>query len=190
MHRLQITLFALLAMIGTESVPDSLQYELEVSGMVCAFCAYNVSRQLQSLDAIEPRSIDVDLTDGMVRLRSRASLDEGILAERVTAAGFKLKSVSSSIAVPPSEPMRATNRLLIRLELESDGLGRGDYDSLLGALGVLSVQRAAAVRVNGPAGSEMRILRPILMGRERRIDVEYAAAPEQSKSILIEVFVR
>ncbi len=59
MHRIQITIFALFATAGNCATADSLQYELEVSGMVCAFCAYNVSRQLKTLDGVDAQSIEI-----------------------------------------------------------------------------------------------------------------------------------
>ena len=51
--------------IATNAVADQLEYDLEVNGMVCAFCAYNVSKQLRSLDDVVPESVDADLDKGI-----------------------------------------------------------------------------------------------------------------------------
>jgi len=64
--------------IAVSGATNELQYDLEVSGMKCAFCAYNVSKQIESLDGVVPQSVDVDLEQGAVRLRSEKALDETI----------------------------------------------------------------------------------------------------------------
>lgn len=187
MHQVLLLMLALSATTGSASAADTLDYELEVSGMVCAYCAYNVFRQLRRLDDVDPKSIDVDLAEGKVRFRSQGPLDETIIVESITAAGFELESVAESPAVPSSVPLHAEEPLLVRLELRADAVADGNYDGLLEALGTLTVRRAARLRVAGPAASEMVTLRPILMGNKPAIDVEFAAGPRPGQTILIEV---
>ena len=66
-----LSVLVLACMLFATNVPASdLDYTLEVKGMVCAYCAYNVSKQLKSLDGVVPDSVSVDLENGMVTLRS------------------------------------------------------------------------------------------------------------------------
>ena len=56
------------------ALADNVGYTLEVKGMVCAYCAYNVSKQLKSLDGVIPESINVDLENDVVTLQSEKPL--------------------------------------------------------------------------------------------------------------------
>ncbi|HZD51525.1 MAG TPA: heavy-metal-associated domain-containing protein [Woeseiaceae bacterium] len=181
-------LLTLSATTANASAADVLDYELEVSGMVCAFCAYNVSRELKLLDGVDPKSIHVDLSEHQVRFRSRGPLDETHLAERIIAAGFDLESVTASTTASSAIALHEEEAVVfLRLELRADAVSGGDYDDLLTALGILVGQRTASVRLTGPSASEMRTLRPILMGRKPAIDVEYRATPQSGQKVLIEV---
>ncbi len=55
---------------------SDLDYTLEVKGMVCAYCAYNVSKQLKSLDGVVPDSVSVDLENVVVTLQSEKKLEK------------------------------------------------------------------------------------------------------------------
>ena len=47
--------------IAVNADARQLEYDLDVKGMKCAFCAYNVSKQLESLAGVVPGTVDVDL---------------------------------------------------------------------------------------------------------------------------------
>ena len=41
---------------AADSFANGFDYAVEVKGMVCSFCAYNVSKQLRSLDGVVDHS--------------------------------------------------------------------------------------------------------------------------------------
>ena len=95
-------LFALtvvFASLATRASADQLEYDLEVNGMVCAFCAYNVSKQLKTLDGVIPDTVDLD--KGRVKLQSGNKLDRSQLADLLLTAGFELVTVNEAIALNP-----------------------------------------------------------------------------------------
>ena len=162
-------------------------YELKVKGMVCAFCAYSVSRQLRSADGVVADSVEVDLAVGTITLESEKPLEAALLAELVEAAGFELEAVAesapdSSITAPSSE-----RGVLISLTLDAKGVADGEFEALLQALGTFVSQRSAGLDVVAPAGLEMLTLRPILMGRTPAIDVGYSEGIPEDNTVLIEV---
>ena len=75
---------------ATNAVAGQVEYDLEVNGMVCAYCAYNVSKQLKILDGVVPDSVDVDLEKGRVKLRSRDKLRSGHAAPLGYRAPFRM----------------------------------------------------------------------------------------------------
>ena len=95
------TLVLVTASFATDAVADQLEYDLEVNGMVCAFCAYNVSKQLMTLDGVVPDTVDVDLDKGRVKLQSGNKLDRSQLADLLLTAGFELVTVNEAIALNP-----------------------------------------------------------------------------------------
>ena len=170
------------------AIASEVGYELKVTGMVCAFCAYNVSKQLRSADGVAADSIEVDLASGTITLKSEKPLEAARLAELVEAAGFKLEAVTETApdsSIPASSSERAVQ---LSLTLDAKGLAEGEFDSLLQALGVLASERSAGLAVVAPAGLEMRLLRPILMGRTPAIDVDFSEGIRPDNTVLINVF--
>jgi len=51
MNHLSVLVLAC-TLFATNVLASDLNYTLEVKGMVCAYCAYNVSKQLKSLDGV------------------------------------------------------------------------------------------------------------------------------------------
>jgi cation transport ATPase len=70
MNRLILMLGLLVSssgLLATEQV-----YQADVEGMVCAFCAYSVSRNVAGLPGVDADSVDVDLENGEVTFSSSA----------------------------------------------------------------------------------------------------------------------
>ena len=190
MNRLIATalVLCLFVLSAPNAIASEFGYELKVKGMVCAFCAYSVSRQLSSADGVVADSIEVDLAVGTITLESERSLEAALLAELVEAAGFELESVTETVpdsSIPASSSERAVQ---LSLTLDAKGLAEGEFDSLLQALGVLASERSAGLAVVAPAGLEMRLLRPILMGRTPAIDVDFSEGIRPDNTVLINVF--
>lgn len=187
MSRLVAAVLVLAVSTSTNAIAIELEYELEVKGMVCAFCAYNVAKQLRSLDGVASDSIEVDLDSGKVKLRSDRHLQAAKLTDRVEAAGFALEAIAEKTAEPVAPPPRSERQVLISLTVDAEGLGQGAFDNLLEALGAFASERSAAMTVAGPARLELRALRPMLMGRTPAVDVEFTESVRPDDTVLINV---
>ena len=191
MNRLVAAVFVFFLVVS--SAPPALAqsafgYELKVKGMVCAFCAYNVSKQLKSVDGVAPDSILVDLGSGMITLRSEKPLERARLAELVEAAGFALEAVTETTPDSPLPAPRAERAASISLTLDANGFAEGEFDALLETLGALASRRSAGVAIVAPAQLEMRVLRPILMGRHPAMDVDFSEGIRPDNTVLIKVY--
>ncbi len=178
--------------LDVSSAPPALAqsafgYELKVKGMVCAFCAYNVSRQLRLVDGVAPDSILVDLESGTITVRSEKPLERARLARLVEAAGFALEAVIETAPDLPRPAPRADRAARISLTLDANGLAEGEFDALLKTLGALASQRSAGVAVVAPTQLEMRVLRPILMGHHPAMDVDFSEGTRPDNTVLINV---
>jgi copper chaperone CopZ len=169
----------------TKAAADQLEYELEVNGMVCAFCAYNVSKQLRTLDGVVADSVDVDLDKGRVRLQSGKKLDESQLADLLLTAGFKLGAVSEVDALNAEPRQRPNEAAFLSMTISSDRLSEGQFDEVLEAIGAMAVQRSVRISVVGPEELELAILKPVLMGRRTVIDVEYEPVTRPDQSVVV-----
>jgi len=180
-----IALFMISTSIATNAVADQLEYELEVNGMVCAFCAYNVSKQLKTLDGVIPDSVDVDLDKGRVKLQSENKLDRSQLAELILTAGFELGAVTEAKA-SNAEPRRQRDEAtFLSMTMSSDRLSDGQFDEVLEAIGAMAVQRSVRISVVGPEELELAILKPVLMGRRTVIEVEYEPVNRPDQSVVV-----
>ena len=191
MNRLVAAVFVFFLVVS--SAPPALAqsafgYELKVKGMVCAFCAYNVSRQLRSAEGVAPDSILVDLENGTITLRSEKPLERARLAKLVEAAGFALEAVTETTPDSPLPAPRAERAARISLTLDANGFAEGEFDALLKTLGALASQRSAGVAIVAPAQLEMRVLRPILMGRHPAMDVDFSEGIRPDNTVLINVY--
>lgn len=175
------------SLVATEAGADAFDYTLEVKGMVCAFCAYNVTKQLQSLPSVAPGSVHVDLAAGRVELRSDAKIEAANFRDPIEAAGFELEGVAEKAAEGHVSAPESDARVVLSLAVDAEGLAAGEFDALLKALGVLASQRGAALSVAGPKELEMRTLRPVLTGRRPALDVRFEAAVRPDNTVLLQL---
>ncbi len=171
--------------IVTNAVADQLEYEIEVNGMVCAFCAYNVSKQLKTIDGVVPDSVAVDLDQGTVRLRSESKLDRNQLADLILTAGFELGAVSEAEALNTESRRRLDEAAFLSMAISSDRLSDGQFDEVLEAIGAMAVQRSGRISVVGPEELELAILKPVLMGRRTVIEVEYEPVNRPDQAVVV-----
>ena len=171
--------------IATNAVADQLEYELEVNGMVCAFCAYNVSKQLKTLDGVVRDSVVVDLDKGKVKLQSENKLDRTQLADLLLTAGFALGAVTEAEALNTESRRRLDEAAFLSITISSDRLSDGQFDEVLEAIGAMAVQRSAGILVAGPEEFELAILKPVLMGRRTVMDLEYEPVNRPDQAVVV-----
>jgi len=175
------------AFCATDAVADTLDYDLEVNGMVCAFCAYNVSRQLESVAGVTPGSVEVDLENGRVRLQSERELEQTQIADLLLQAGFELQAITRTAASAPLLPQQHDDDVLLSIKMNAGGIRNGEFDQVLEALGAFAVQQSGRITVDGSGDLEMAILKPVLGGRRTVIKVDYdrGARPEQTVAVSV-----
>ena len=183
-----LTLVLLTASFATNAVADQLEYDLKVNGMVCAFCAYNVSKQLKTLNGVVSDTVDVDLDKGRVTLQSEQELDKSQIADLLLTAGFKLGAVNEAIALNAEPRRQRDEAAFLSMTISSDRLSDGQFDEVLEAIGAIAVQRSGRISVVGPADLELAILKPILMGRRTVIKVDYDRSVSLKETVAVSVF--
>jgi copper chaperone CopZ len=171
--------------IATNAVAGQLEYELEVNGMVCAFCAYNVSKQLKAIDGVVPDSVDVDLDKGRVKLRSENKLDRSQLADLLLTAGFELGAVTEADALSAEPRRQSDEAAFLSVTMHSARLSDGEFDVVLEALGEVATQRSGRISVVGPGELELTILKPLLAGRRTVIEVDYEPTNRPDQDVVL-----
>lgn len=82
---------------GAAEPPPALEgttlYHLEVRGMACPFCAFNVEQRLNELEGIQYVEVNVDKGRVAVAVKEGAQLRQKRLAPLFTAAGFELEGM-------------------------------------------------------------------------------------------------
>lgn len=173
--------------IVASTATNELEYDLEVNGMKCAFCAYNVSKQLESLDGVIPQTVDVDLGHGTVRLRSERALDKNRLEGLLLQAGFKLGAVTEVPVSTPQPRQPADEAAILSVTMNAHELNEGRFDSMLEEIGTIAVQRSGQISVVGPGKLEVAILKPVLAGRRAVIKVNYEQVNRPDGAVVVSV---
>lgn len=181
------TLMLVGASFAANAAADGLEYDLEVNGMVCAFCAYSVSKQLESLDGVVPGSVDVDLEQGRVKVESAKELDKAQIADLLLHAGFELGKVTKSALSIPQHRRPVDEAVFLQVTMNADQLNAGNFDLILEALGAIAVQRSGQISIVGPAELELAILKPVLMGRRTVIKVDYDRVKRPDQTVAVSV---
>ena len=174
---------------AANSFANGFNYELEVKGMVCSFCAYNVSKQLKTLDGVVDHSVTVDLDNGMVTLQSETQLQTSRLGEVIQAAGFQLGAVTETTVEAIESFQNAGGSVVVSLTLDADRLVEGQFDTVLIALGKIAAQRSGRIAFAGPEETEIAALQPVLMGRRPAIDVNFDQEVQAENTVFIELLV-
>ena len=180
-------LIAVTASLATHASADQLEYDLEVGGMVCAFCAYNVAKQLESLDGVVSKSVDVDLDQGKVTLQSEKELDKSQIADLLLTAGFNLGAVNEAIVLSAELRRQSDEAAFLSMTISADRLSDGQFDEVLEAIGAIAVRRSGRISVIGPAELELAILKPVLMGRRTVVKVDYDRVNRTGQTVVVSV---
>ena len=173
--------------IAANADTNQLEYDLEVKGMKCAFCAYNVSKQIESLDGVISRTVDVDLEQGTVKLRSEKTLDEMQLADLLLQAGFTLGAVTEAVASATQSRQVSDEAAFLSVTMNAHELSEGEFDAILDELGMITVQRSGRISVAGPGELEAAILKPVLAGRKSVIKVDYEQVNWPDQAVVVSV---
>ncbi len=175
-------LFILFSLMSFNLLAESYHYKADVKGMVCAFCAYSVSKNISKLPGVDADTVDVDLKGGHVDFISSQQVDTKKLAALFSDSGFTISNVTfkktrSAQAVSHKEPS---------LDMAIDVFKADQFSGVLEAIGNLAASTSASIMIQAPASMEDTLLKPLLMGRQQVIKVRFL--PAESEQIHLQLF--
>lgn len=180
---LQKLLISFILLFNANSLANQFNYQADVKGMVCAFCAYNVSKNISSLPGVDAGSVNVDLLDGLVTFNSSQIVSEKKLTAVFSDSGFTLSNLRKS---KDNKTVKSLKQARPSLTLQLDRSKTKEYKDALEAIGNIVASRPSYLIINAPQGEENNLLKPILMGRQQVIKIRYI--PEETEIIDIQLF--
>lgn len=175
-----VVLFAMF--IGVSAHAAEQNYEIRVEGMVCAYCAYTVSKSLASLPGVVDDSVLVELERGVATLQSTQELDDALIKETFRDSGFTVTDMS---VVPEATTVAAPTAQIAKITLENDQIGSKMENQLLDVLGETAVEASSEFCVRAPRELESKILKPLIAGRQRAIKVRYESADQNAVEVTL-----
>jgi len=90
-----ITLFMSSLAFSTVSAAAETHYQLQVDGLACPFCEYNIEKKVGKLDGV--LKVKANLKEGVVNVlvADGKTLSEKKVKQEITDAGFTLRSINS-----------------------------------------------------------------------------------------------
>lgn len=164
-----LAVFLFLSASAPLAARDS-HYEAKISGMSCAYCAYNATRQLAAIRGVQRDSVHVDLESATARLSSHRTLTEDDVAQALAAAGFELASLRAT--AKPGARKGALHRIA-RLEVEHTSLDDEATRSLLQALGSVAAHRRGELRLWATDAEETRLAGALIRGKQVTVPVTF-----------------
>lgn len=159
-----LTLFAGVVVHAAEQ-----NYEIQVEGMRCAYCAYTVSKNLAALDGVVDESVRVDLERGVATLQSTRALGHELIKRTFLDSGFTVANISRNADLPAA---MAPTAPVAKITLDKNQIG----SKMVNALGEAAASAPSELRVIAPRALESDILQPLIAGRQQAIKVHYESA--------------
>lgn len=89
--KLQAMLFA--ALIAVTSVASAKTIEMDVNGLVCAFCAQGIEKTLKGFPATAGVFVSLEHRVVAVQLKDGEDINDASLTRAITDAGYKLVAI-------------------------------------------------------------------------------------------------
>jgi len=172
-------MFASSNLLATDQI-----YQVDVKGMVCAFCAYSVSRDLAGLPGVDADSIDVDLDNGKVTFRSAEPVSEATLLSVFENTGYRISGLTKVDADTLADS-DVDYQLVLSLTISESNPSA--FEALFEAVGVLAAQNPSKMVLTAPAMYEDDLLKPILLGRRQVMKVRFVPASDD-ETIQLQLF--
>ena len=158
-------------------------YQGKIEGMVCAFCAYNVSKKISQLPGIDAASVNVDLKSERVNFISSSPVEKATVSKVLADSGFRLVEFFK-IASTDLNSVSFSSVPLLSLNFSANQIER--LDPILEAIGGLAAMQTSRLTVQAPKASEIELLKPILAGRKSVIKVLFI--PVEDNVIELKLF--
>ena len=160
-------------------------YQANVEGMVCAFCAYSVSKKISSLPGVDAESVNVDLENGRVGFKANQQVSEQSLEAVFNESGFRLGSLSEIEL--PSINSQSPKKLSLILDIKLDSLDTDRFEAVFEAVGNIAAGSMSRLVIEAPGSLESDLLKPVLMGRQQVMKVHFT--PSETESIHLQLYM-
>ncbi len=181
-------ILALALVLGIWSVngyAGQIAYRADIKGMVCAFCAYNVSKSISALEGVDADSVDIDLKNGRATFVASKPITQAQLGSVITKAGYNLVKLTE-LKAGPKESTRKTTVPAVDMNL--NGLEPAQFQPLMEAFGDLAAsQRQSRIVLDAPKSLEDALLKSLLLGRKQAMKLQFV--PSATKTIRLRLFM-
>ncbi|VAW59531.1 hypothetical protein MNBD_GAMMA11-2914 [hydrothermal vent metagenome] len=183
-NRIQyIVLTLALNALSTSAFAQTYQYHADVKGMVCAYCAYSVSKNIKKIQGVYIDSVDVDLEDGKLDFISNQLVPEKTLSKLFSESGFSISNLAYKII--PGEPEKLTNKADLDLTIKLSEIEQ--FNKIFEIIGNIAASSSSRLVIKAPASQENSILKPLLMGRQQVVKVHFIS--EESNKIHLQLWL-
>ncbi|GMR00933.1 MAG: hypothetical protein BMS9Abin19_0276 [Gammaproteobacteria bacterium] len=182
MNSRSLLLILVFSVTSLNAWSETYSYHADVKGMVCAFCAYSVSKNISQLPGVDADSVDVDLKGGQVTFRSDQKVSEQKLSGLFNKSGFTISNLTvSKSSINSVNPVKQAS-----LDLHLDIFKIDQLTGVIEAIGNIAASTPSRLIINAPLAQEEAILKPLLMGRQQVIKVRFI--PTESDTIHLQLF--
>ena len=161
------------------------QYEVNVNGMVCAYCAYSVSKRFATLSGVDDESVDVNLRRGQVRFTSSESIPESEISAVLQDSGFNIVRVNRTIRDETTSKEISTPVELARISFANEAVDTPMVNNLLDILGETAINKGGHFIVTAPKEQESAILKPLIGGRQKAIPVRFSPSDKPRVTVIL-----
>ena len=179
-----LSLAMLLVSFSASGWAKDYVYQGEVEGMVCAFCAYNVSRKIGSLPYVDTESVEVDLKNKRVSFRASTSVSAEAITSVFEDSGFKVSNLTEIEVLP--EAGKTESQVPI-LELNLHESNSDQFETVLEAIANVAFTNNSRLVIHAPESLEIQLLKPMLMGRKHAIKVQFL--PTDIDAVHLQLFL-
>ncbi len=177
------TLLAIaLSVLSINAMAGVYKYHADVGGMVCAYCAYSVSKGIKKIQGVHLESVDIDLTGGKLDFISDEPVSEATLSKLFNKSGFSISNLKVSRI--PDEKKSLENKASLDINIHISQIEQ--FSEVIEAIGNLAASSSARLIIEAPAAQEESILKPLLMGRQQVVKVHFI--PGTSNKIHLQLF--
>lgn len=168
-HVIALLLTMLIYTVSSHAESQIYHYQAKVEGMVCAFCAYSVSKKLRGIEGIIADTVTVSLEQNKAEFSSRKKIPESSIHRVFSESGFSLTNIHFNA----SESVRPAHRRDILLDLNVNVFNTEQFESVFRSIGNIAINTGASLLIEAPQAQEETILKALLMGRKKSVNVEF-----------------
>ena len=83
-------------LLGTSTLASARTIEMDVNGLVCAFCAQGIEKTLRHFPATQAVFVSLENRIVAVQLKDGADIDDASLRRAITEAGYAVVAINRS----------------------------------------------------------------------------------------------